>query len=83
MALASYKIDYNREFRLQTVWSQPVEYIETIAHAIGVCGAYECPEDPTVNALLILLYRVRRIAEYISTVGLAVLASYMILGARW
>jgi hypothetical protein len=57
--------------------------MEIIAHAIGVCGAYECSEDSTVNMTLMLLYRCRRAAEYISTIGLAILASYIILGARW
>jgi hypothetical protein len=57
--------------------------MEIVAHSIGVCGAYDYSEDSTVNTPLILLYRTRRVAEYVSTIGLAVLASYIILGARW
>jgi hypothetical protein len=36
-----------------------------------------------MNAPLILVYRSRHIVEYVLVVGLAVLASYIILGARW
>jgi hypothetical protein len=36
-----------------------------------------------VNTLVIVIYRSRRIVEYASAIGLAVLASYVILGARW
>ena len=57
--------------------------MEIVARAIGVCGAYKCSEESTVNIALILLYRSRHAAEYVSTIGLAVLASYIILGARW
>ena len=57
--------------------------MDIVAHTIGACGAYECSEDSTVKTPLLLLYRIRRVAEYVSTIGLAVLASYIILGARW
>ena len=57
--------------------------MDIVAHTIGACGAYECSEDSTVKTPLMLLYRIRRVAEYVSTIGLAVLASYIILGARW
>jgi hypothetical protein len=57
--------------------------MEIVGASIGVCCAYVFPEDFSVNTLLILIYRSRRIFEYASAIGLAVLASYAILGARW
>ena len=57
--------------------------MEIVGEAIGLCCAYALPEDFSVNALLVLIYRTRRIFEYASAIGLGVLASYLILGARW
>jgi len=57
--------------------------MEIISIPIGVCCAYAFPEDFSVNTSLILIYRCRHIFEYVTAIGIAVLASYVILGERW
>jgi hypothetical protein len=57
--------------------------MEIISTSIGVCCAYAFPEDFSMNASLILIHRCRRVFEYATAIGIAVLASYVILGERW